>query len=64
MEDHRRDPAEKEAASRRATDVKVLEDAERLGTTRRAQKEALTNLPGPSHPFLRVEKEKISNRLT
>jgi hypothetical protein len=30
MEDHRRDAAEKEAVSRRATDVQVLEDAERL----------------------------------
>ncbi len=30
MEDRRRVAAEKEAASRRATDVKVLEDAERL----------------------------------
>jgi hypothetical protein len=30
MEDRRRDAAEKEAASRRATDAQVLEDAERL----------------------------------
>lgn len=30
MEDERRSGAEKEAAARRATDVKVLEDAERL----------------------------------
>ena len=30
MEDQRRDAAEKEAASRRATDALVLEDAERL----------------------------------
>jgi hypothetical protein len=30
MEDQRRDAAEKEAASRRATDAQVLEDAERL----------------------------------
>ena len=30
MEDQRRDAAEKEAASRRATDPLVLEDAERL----------------------------------
>jgi beta-phosphoglucomutase-like phosphatase (HAD superfamily) len=30
MEDKRRDAAEKEAASRRATDAQVLEDAERL----------------------------------
>jgi len=30
MEDQRRQAAEKEAASRRATDVQVLEDAERL----------------------------------
>ena len=30
MEDQRRDAAEKEAASRRATDPQVLEDAERL----------------------------------
>jgi hypothetical protein len=30
MEDHRRDAAEKEAVSRRAMDVQVLEDAERL----------------------------------
>jgi len=30
MEDQRRDTAEKEAASRRATDPQVLEDAERL----------------------------------
>jgi hypothetical protein len=30
MEDQRRDAAEKGAASRRATDAKVLEDAERL----------------------------------
>jgi hypothetical protein len=29
MEDQRRDDAEKEAASRRATDAQVLEDAER-----------------------------------
>jgi hypothetical protein len=36
------------------------------GTTRRAQKEALTNWPGPSHPFLRVgsKEKKISNSLT
>jgi len=32
MEDQRRTAAEKEAASRRATDVQVLEDAERLIT--------------------------------
>jgi len=32
MEDQRRDAAEKEAASRRATDAQVLEDAERLIT--------------------------------
>ena len=30
MEDQRRQAAEKEAASRRATDAQVLEDAERL----------------------------------
>jgi hypothetical protein len=30
MEDQRRDAAEKEAATRRATDAQVLEDAERL----------------------------------
>jgi len=30
MEDQRREVAEKEAASRRATDAQVLEDAERL----------------------------------
>jgi len=30
MEDQRRQAAEKEAAARRATDVQVLEDAERL----------------------------------
>ena len=30
MEDQRREAAEKEAATRRATDVQVLEDAERL----------------------------------
>jgi hypothetical protein len=30
MEDRRREAAEKEAASRRATDAQVLEDAERL----------------------------------
>jgi hypothetical protein len=30
MEDQRREAAEKEAASRRATDPQVLEDAERL----------------------------------
>jgi hypothetical protein len=30
MEDQRRDAAEKEAASRRATDAQVLQDAERL----------------------------------
>ena len=30
MEDQRRDAAEKEAATRRATDPQVLEDAERL----------------------------------
>jgi beta-phosphoglucomutase-like phosphatase (HAD superfamily) len=30
MEDQRRDAAEKEAASRRATDAQILEDAERL----------------------------------
>ena len=30
MEDQRREAAEKEAASRRATDAQVLEDAERL----------------------------------
>ncbi len=30
MEDQRRDAAEKEAASRRATDAQLLEDAERL----------------------------------
>jgi len=30
MEDQRRHAAEKEAASRRATDAQVLEDAERL----------------------------------
>jgi hypothetical protein len=30
MEDHRRDAAEKEAATRRATDAQVLEDAEGL----------------------------------
>jgi hypothetical protein len=30
MEDRRRDAAEKEAASRRAADAQVLEDAERL----------------------------------
>jgi hypothetical protein len=30
MEDRRRDAAEKEAATRRATDAQVLEDAERL----------------------------------
>jgi hypothetical protein len=29
LEDQRRDAAEKEAASRRATDAQVLEDAER-----------------------------------
>src|SRR5215467_3359724 len=32
LEDQRRDAAEKEAASRRATDAQVLEDAERLIT--------------------------------
>jgi hypothetical protein len=32
MEDQRRQAAEKEAAARRATDVQVLEDAERLIT--------------------------------
>ena len=32
MEDQRRDAAEKEAATRRATDAQVLEDAERLIT--------------------------------
>jgi hypothetical protein len=32
MEDKRREAAEKEAASRRATDAQVLEDAERLIT--------------------------------
>ena len=32
MEDGRREAAEKEAASRRATDAQVLEDAERLIT--------------------------------
>jgi hypothetical protein len=30
MEDQRREAAEKEAVSRRATDAQVLEDAERL----------------------------------
>jgi hypothetical protein len=30
MEDQRRDAAEKEAATRRATDAQVLENAERL----------------------------------
>jgi hypothetical protein len=30
MEDQRREAAEKEAATRRATDAQVLEDAERL----------------------------------
>jgi hypothetical protein len=30
MEDQRRDAAEKEAATRRATDAQALEDAERL----------------------------------
>ena len=30
LEDQRRDAAEKEAATRRATDAQVLEDAERL----------------------------------
>jgi hypothetical protein len=30
MEDHRREAAEKEAATRRATDAQVLEDVERL----------------------------------
>ena len=30
LEDQRRETAEKEAASRRATDAQVLEDAERL----------------------------------
>ena len=30
MEDRRREAAEKEAATRRATDAQVLEDAERL----------------------------------
>jgi hypothetical protein len=30
MEDQRREAAEKEAASRRATEVQILEDAERL----------------------------------
>src|SRR5262249_23875061 len=33
LEDQRRDAAEKEAASRRATDAQVLEDAERLIAT-------------------------------
>ena len=32
LKDQRRDAAEKEAASRRATDAQVLEDAERLIT--------------------------------
>jgi hypothetical protein len=37
----------------------------KLGTTRCAQKETVTNSSGPSHPFLRVEsKEKIRNSLT
>ena len=34
MEDQRREAAEKEAATRRATDAQVLEDAERLITVR------------------------------
>jgi hypothetical protein len=36
MEDQRREAAEKEAATRRATDAQVLEDAERLWNERQA----------------------------
>jgi hypothetical protein len=42
LEDQRRDTAEKEAATRRATDAQVLEDAERL-IAARSERQAKAN---------------------
>jgi hypothetical protein len=49
MEDQRRHAAEKEAASRRATEVQVLEDAERLiGTWNEGQAKRMPMLFSPT----------------
>jgi hypothetical protein len=50
MEDQRRDAAEKEAASRRATDVQVLEDAERLTPVRNERRETASLNRGQMGP--------------
>jgi hypothetical protein len=48
MEDQRREAGEKEAASRRATDAQVLEDAERLITAWKRQAKRMPMLFSPT----------------